>query len=59
MEEKKVEKLGFGLIRLPPYYLVHDMAGERRETAEKIRVFEFLAEKKAAEMINKSGTNKP
>lgn len=37
------------------YYLVHDMAGERRETAEKTRVFEFLAEKKAAGLVKHIG----
>lgn len=37
------------------YYLVHDMAGERREAAEKTRVFEFLAEKKAAGFVKHIG----
>lgn len=37
------------------YYLVHDMAGERRETAEKTHVFEFLAEKKAAGLVKHIG----
>lgn len=37
------------------YYLVHDMAGERLETAEKTHVFEFLAEKKAAGLVKYTG----
>ena len=37
------------------YYLVHDMAGDRRETAEKTQVFEFLAEKKAAGLVKHIG----
>lgn len=37
------------------YYLVHDMAGERRETAEKTHVFEFLAKKKAAGLVKHIG----
>lgn len=37
------------------YYLVHDMAGERRETAEKTHVFDFLAKKKAAGLVKNIG----
>lgn len=37
------------------YYLVHDMAGERREAAERTQVFSFLAEKKAAGLVKNIG----
>lgn len=37
------------------YYLVHDMGGDRMETAERVRVFDFLKEKKAEGLVKQIG----
>ena len=50
--QTQLERCGVGYFY---YYLVHDMAGERRKTAEKTHVFEFLAEKKAAGLVKHIG----
>lgn len=50
--QTQCERCGVGYF---DYYLVHDMAGERRKTAEKTHVFEFLAKKKAAGLVKHIG----
>lgn len=37
------------------YYLIHDMGGDRRETAERLHVFDFIREKKENGYIGKIG----
>lgn len=37
------------------YYLMHDMGGNRRKAAEETHIFEFLAKKKAADVVKQIG----
>ncbi len=37
------------------YYLIHDMGGDRRQKAEKLHVFDFMKQKKAAGLVKQIG----